>query len=372
MGNSIPICYHIPMLDKKLRIQFILPGAGISGGVKVVYEYANRLQARGHTVTIVYPGTMKPKTDSPLWAVEARLRQGKYFYQRLIGYTEASWFPLNVPLVRVPSLEARYISAADVVIATANETADWVAQLPARCGSKFYFIQGFEDWARPAKEVIATYSLPMRHIVISSFLRDLVERHTERPVAATILNGVDTTIFFNAAKKLNQPRRLLMLSHHDENKGVSDGFEALQSVRKIFPEVTLTMFGAKTARPDMPKDTFFVQAPTSSKLRELYSTSDIFISPSRNEGFSLTPMEAMACGTAVVTTRVGAVPDYAIAGKTAIVVPAGNPDELAAGIISLLSNEDLLLSVSQEGHDYVQKFTWEKSADQFEETLLAT
>ena len=47
-----------------MKITFILPGIGIAGGIRVVFEYANRLQDRGHEVNIVYPLTplrIKPK-----------------------------------------------------------------------------------------------------------------------------------------------------------------------------------------------------------------------------------------------------------------------------------------------------------------------
>jgi len=47
-----------------MKITFILPGVGISGGVRVVFEYVNRLQDRGHKVNVTYPLTslrIKPK-----------------------------------------------------------------------------------------------------------------------------------------------------------------------------------------------------------------------------------------------------------------------------------------------------------------------
>ena len=55
------------------------------------------------------------------------------------------------------------------------------------------------------------------------------------------------------------------------------------------------------------------------EIRNIYNSCDVFLSPSWAEGSQAPPMEAMACGCAVLATNVGGIPDYAIAGETAAV-----------------------------------------------------
>lgn len=355
-------------METKRTIQFLLPGAGVAGGIKVVYQYANYLYKRGHKVRIIYPGKLFVNPKSPRWRIEAPLRHAKYTLQRWQGKSEGSWFPLEVPLIRKPSLEARYIPSADITIATGNETADWVALLPPRCGKKFYFIQGYEDWLRPKNELHATYKLPLRKITISSLLRDKLGEFTKDHIAL-VPNGVDAAEFYPL--KITRERRILMLSHPDALKGVEDGLAAVAEVNKQFPEVGLSMFGVGAPYPAMPEGTEYVQQPSREQLRKLYSKSDIFLCPSRNEGFGLTALEALFCGCALVATRVGGIPDFTVPGDSALVVEPEDVHGLAEAMGSLFSDEGKLRNLQQAGHDFAQQFTLERAAAAFEKVILS-
>lgn len=351
-----------------MKIQFLLPMAGIAGGVKVVFEYANRLHDRGHEVSILYPRKMFPHL-SPLWRAEAAVRQVKFKADALRGKTEASWFPLRVPLIRTPSLEARYIPDADITIASSNETAEWAAKLPDRCGEKFYLIQDYEVWLRDPEKVDATWKLPLKKVVISEALKELGEQKFGEKIYALLPNGVDTKIYYNDHKEYHQPRRLLMMYHLDERKGIPDGFKAIEGVRKNFPDVQLSLYGAFPPGDDVPEYAEYHQAPSLEEFRALYGSADIFISPSWKEGFHLPPMEAMACKCALVATNVGGVPTYTIPGKTALVVEPHHPEDLQAAIEKLLKDEKLLKEISEAGYQYIQQFTWEKATDNLENVL---
>ena len=352
-----------------MRIQFILPMAGLTGGVKVVFQYANFLHKQGHTVTILYPGKLFPD-NGIRWRAEAIIRHGKYSLQALAGISEANWFPLDVPIIRTPSLEKRYIPDADITIATSNETADWVAKLPPRCGDLFYFIQAYEDWSRTIDEVNATWKLPLKKIVIATWLKNIAKQKFGEPVCGVVVNGINLTEFFTTKREAHSQPRILMLSHNIASKGLEDGFSAIKLIRTKVPNIQLVMFGAKPPRTDMPLGTEYHRLPSNETLRDLYNSCDVYLCTSWVEGGPLPPMEAMACSCAVVTTRVGAVPDYTIPGKTALVVPTQRPDLLADAVVSLLSNQQLLQDVSTAGHAYIQQFTVQQAAESFEKILL--
>ena len=128
------------------------------------------------------------------------------------------------------------------------------------------------------------------------------------------------------------------------------------------------MYGAKRGK-DIPEWIKFHERVPDNELRELYSSSDIFALPSWVEGCQLPPMEAMACGCAVVATNVGGVPDYAINGETVLASPQKDPEALAQNIIKLLENEDERKRIAENGYDYIRQFTWDKATDELEKVF---
>src|SRR3546814_3213520 len=82
---------------------------------------------------------------------------------------------------------------ADVVIATAWQTAEVVDRLPAAKGRKFYLIQHLEDWTGPRERVLATWKLPLEKLVIARWLKDIAielgESTSYQP------NAIDTAFF---------------------------------------------------------------------------------------------------------------------------------------------------------------------------------
>jgi len=353
-----------------MKITFILPTAAIGGGVRVVFEYANRLIERGHKVKIIYPGKLFPKINF-FWRLEAILRQIKYFFvYRVLNQSEASWFPLKAQVLRTPSLEERYIPDADIVVATANETADWVNKLPSRCGRKFYFIQGYETWSRDKEKVLKTYRMPMNKIVISSWLKQMVKKENQDNIYGPIINGVNFKQFYNKNKRFNRNKRILIMYSPLKIKGFADGLKAFNFVKKKHPEVKLVIFSAYPKNQEIPEFAEFHFRPSPNKLRELYATSDIFVSPSWQEGCQLPPMEAMACKTAVVATNVGGIPDYTIPGKTALVVPPKKPKLLAKAILELIEDDNKLKKISLAGYKHIRNFSWEKATKKLEKIFF--
>jgi glycosyltransferase involved in cell wall biosynthesis len=97
-----------------------------------------------------------------------------------------------------------------------------------------------------------------------------------------------------------------------------------------------------------------------AQLRELYRRCALFVYPSFYEGFGLPPLEAMACGAAVVTSDGGAIPE--IVGEAAEIVPAGDSDALVSRIRFLLADEARRAELVARGVLRAAEFTWERSA----------
>lgn len=351
-----------------------MPSKRIGGGVRVIFEYGNRLTDLGHEVIHIAPFEQFPYPLNWFKRLELKLRE-KIYYKLKLGKTKPfeskpSWFPLKAKLIEVPDLSAKYIPDADIVIATAWDTVEWVNTYPASKGSKFYFVQHYETWAGPKKRVDQTYKLAFKKITIASWLTKKMEEFGEK-VYATINNGINLKQFYNNNKKYNGPRRIGMLYHGAEWKGIKDGLEAFSIAQKKFPQVTLVMFGVKKEERKVPIPDFveFYQNPPQDKIRDIYSSLDIFLSPSWTEGFGLPAMEAMACKCAVVSTDTGGINDFTIAGKTALISPPRNPEALAKNLVALLENEEKLKQFSEAGFEHIKNFSWDRAAKKLEETL---
>jgi glycosyltransferase involved in cell wall biosynthesis len=93
----------------------------------------------------------------------------------------------------------------------------------------------------------------------------------------------------------------------------------------------------------------------------LLTGADLLAYPSRYEGFGLPVLEAMACGTPVVTTTGGSLPE--VAGDAALLVPTGDAEQLAAAVLKLLGDQAARADQARRGRARAAAFTWERCAD---------
>lgn len=96
------------------------------------------------------------------------------------------------------------------------------------------------------------------------------------------------------------------------------------------------------------------------ELRALYSSCRAFVYPSIYEGFGLPPLEAMACGAPVISSRIPALEETT--GGAAILVEPTNVQALAGAIADLLDDDDLRSRFSTLGRTRAAEFTWERTA----------
>ena len=97
-----------------------------------------------------------------------------------------------------------------------------------------------------------------------------------------------------------------------------------------------------------------------SDLPALYTAASAFAYPSLYEGFGLPVLEAMACGTPVVTSSVSSLPE--VAGTAALLTDPHDHGALASALRALLSNHNLRAELSARGLQRARSFTWEQTA----------
>jgi glycosyltransferase involved in cell wall biosynthesis len=95
-------------------------------------------------------------------------------------------------------------------------------------------------------------------------------------------------------------------------------------------------------------------------LPALYGAADIFVFPSLYEGFGLPPLEAMACGTPVISSNAASLPE--VLGDAALYVSPEDTNALAEAMARLLCDDELQNSMIDKGRDRAKRFTWPETA----------
>lgn len=106
----------------------------------------------------------------------------------------------------------------------------------------------------------------------------------------------------------------------------------------------------------------YLDKPT---LVQAYNAADVLVAPSFHEGFGITLLEAMACGTPVITSNVSAMPE--VVDDAGILVDPNNSQAIADAVCRLQSNSTYYQGLGEKGLKRVESFTWEKVAEQMTE-----
>lgn len=331
----------------------------------MIFEYANRLKAKGHEVKIfmpIVPYLFSKNYTNPrdYWNwIKNLIRNMKYKNKTSVG-----WFDLNVPIQKISKINNKKLPEADVVIATAWPTAFSVNKLSKNKGEKFYFIQGYETWSGSKKKVDETWDMPdLKKVVIASWMKKINSN-----VLGPLNNGINLKQFHCENKEFHKDPVVGMVYSPWKGKGMNDGLAAYKKAKKQFPNIKLHLMGVgKDANtPDCDK---FYENPKPNEIADFYCGCDIFMFPSWKEGWGLPPMEAMACKCALVTTNVGGVPDYTIPGETALVSEPKDVKALTDNLVKLLDDPEQIKEFSRAGHEHIRLFTWDRACEQLESIL---
>jgi glycosyltransferase involved in cell wall biosynthesis len=339
-----------------------------TGGARVIYEHTRELLRRGHEVTIVMP---RLEPGAP-WTREGRDRLRMWLVETfLVRSREAiDYYGIGERIRFVPALDARYFPDGDILLANAWMTVHPVAAAPARCGRPVHFLQHYDVFHPGEEEVVdATWRLPIEKIAISTWLKELARERFGAAVWGPVPNGVNFDLFHDRGRTENEPPVVGMVYELQPWKGNEDGFEAIRLARERVPGLRLLAFGRYRLRHPLGTGDRYVRNPTQPGIGDLYRACDLFLSPSWAEGWGLPATEAMACGCAVVTTDVGGVPDYAIAGVTALTAPPHAPRALAEALVRLAEDRALRKQVAAAGKEHIARFTWPSATAGLEQVL---
>lgn len=104
----------------------------------------------------------------------------------------------------------------------------------------------------------------------------------------------------------------------------------------------------------------YIGQPEKSTLVAIYNAADVLVAPSLHEGFGITLLEAMACGTPVVTSNVSAMPE--VVGDAGVLVDPTNARHIADAVLKIQLDASFRRQLVEKSLARAKTFTWEKTA----------
>ena len=350
-----------------MKITFIIPHADLSGGIRVVAIYAERLKKRGHDVLVV--SAPKPRPTSKQQAKSVIKGKGWIPYKDdEPSHFDNSVVPLKVLECYRPTTDAD-VPDADVVIATWWETAAWVTQLSPSKGAKAYFMQDYGAPGQELEQIVPTWSLPLHIITIAQWLSDLITEYCGDIPLTLVPNAVDFDLFY-APPRGKQPNPTIGFNYRLlASKGTDIALKAIQLASQSVPNLQVIGFGSEQPSEPLSSNITYHYRPSNSQLREIYAGCDAWVFSSRREGYGLPILEAMVCRTPVIATPAGAAPEL-LEQHGGILVKPEDPADMATAIQTMcqLSEADWK-TMSDRAYETAVGYTWEDATDRFEAGL---
>ncbi len=294
----------------------------------------------------------------------ARGAQGQAWEQlvlpRRVRADEVLWSPANSGPI---SLKNHVVTIHDV---SALQHPEW-------------FSPKFALWYRIMLPALASRA---RHIIT-------VSEHSRRAIMQTmgvrsekitvVPNGVTAEMFTprqggRVRMKYRLPERyILFVGSIDPRKNLGRLLQAWGKIDRpgctglvIAGEQGLAFRDAKLQRR-VPNVQFLGYVPDED-LPQLYAEACAFVMPSLLEGFGLTVLEAMACGTPVLASTAGALPE--VAGGAAVLFDPTSIEAMAGVMSTVLHDDCLRDDLRQRGLDRARSLTWDRAAQQVREILV--
>jgi glycosyltransferase involved in cell wall biosynthesis len=324
----------------------------------MVVEYANYLADRGHNVSLWY-----------------NIINTVFKIHPLINLTK---IPLPTKLGTViHSLENSFHSDALIV-----DIIPLASLLSIRNRSRLvYFAQGFDESYHTNRiqklltKILYFFSLSImkiRGIAVSNQLASMLrEKYNAR--ITVVENGIDLSNFYHDPDdelilSKDDRKSVLVLSRNDHAKGVDIAVDVINKMSNdLKKNIEVWICGEildNQIRKVKVKNFGWLGI---EKLRKLLSSADVFFYPTRREGLPLMPLEAMACGCPVVTTR---AVSYVRDGDNALVGEIDETGNLNEKLEIMLRDDLTRENLQKNGFKTAAKFDLEKSREAFEKAIV--
>lgn len=326
------------------------------GGDRLIVAYANHLAASGHTVTLYTRIINTMFSLSPAVRIQRVPCPGRVGF---LFYGATHYLGHDVIIVNIIHLPF-VLSLRNTVVyyAQADDREYYENDIMRKVMDMLY-----AHYFRGGKPIIS----------MSRHLTDIFEQRYALQNAYTIETGIDHAMFYpdedrDLVHQKGSRKAVVFMARGDAyRKGNDIALKVFKSLdHHVAKNMELWVCGNRSDQTlfGFPVRNFGIV--TDSRLRQILSSADIFFYPSRHEGFGLFPLEAMACGTAVVTTE--AIP-YARSTSAMLTSPIGDVADLTNNVKRLILDDSLLSRLKNQGIIEARPYDLEQSKLAFETAL---
>ena len=339
-----------------------------SGGIRVLSVLANGLAEREYSVSFVVPRGQ----HEPFFPLDSRIEIhviNPDFGKNIVG-----------GLLKKFQLAFGSPAGVDVAIANAFMTAYSVkiSKMLGRTRRALYFVQHYEPIAfgeyaegnvflRALKKKFAekTYHLGLECVSNSRWTAQMLrDKHRVHSSIAPL--GVDTNIF----RPIRRPEQkqvpvILAIGNANPIKRFDLFVKVAESIRRRLNCRIVVATHDRSLRNQCTAAEF-VSPKNDDEIAELYNSATVFVSTSAYEGFGLPLLEAMACGTPVVTTDSGGIRDFCINNVNCRIVQSSSANELEQAVFEICSQPELQNRLVENGLRTAADWNWEKLINSFD------
>jgi glycosyltransferase involved in cell wall biosynthesis len=314
----------------KLKIGFICPTVGTFGAIREMVEVSNVLSRRGHKVFIYHPDGGEVKWLESLATCRKLGFLSHDHLDVLIGIVD--W----QPELYNDLLEAK--AKVKAVCLLGFNPSEEMAQA----------LRGEKSPQDKAEKIIRD-AINRRFLLLadSSWQVEWIKKNVGYMEAGPPFGGINLTMF-RPSKDTKKDSKLRIIYSGDprERKG-TDTVEKAIEILKTSPLV------------DADYDFYWGKKFDQETLVRFIQQGDIFLDGHRRAGWCNPVAEAIACGTVPVCTDIGAVGDFAIHERTALVVSVDDAEAMAAEALRLVQDENLRTKLSKNGIKHIQRFSYD-------------